>query len=568
MNRRFFLSLLAGIVAACASKKVLDPETEPGDPGEVTDDRMLNGTKIMDGHNLYGVILDDEGHPVRNVPVSDGYRYVRTDDNGVYQTKADKRATHVYYSLPAGYAIEQDATSHLPSFYRRIDPSASDIRNDFTLKKLGGASTAFSFAVLGDIHIRDAATAAQFKSGAMARIGQYFKDNAPAGPSFGISLGDIINNAKDPETYGYAKSALGSADCGNGRHLPFFTVIGNHDHNARMGDASQSGTDGFDLGTALNYSGAFGPTCYSFNVGAVHFVVLDNYISQKAPTSAGSALSGQGRSGLSDDVWKWLEKDLSFVGNKASKMIVVCQHCHVRGFTDIPHRDELVAQMSAFHSAYIFSGHAHICETYKYSKVKAQNGNPVMERIHGVPMGNFWYSIYSPDSSPAAFYIYHVNGNDFSSWEHICVHDAEDHMRLYDSNDVYDRPTDWSHQYAWEKESLFAGGNFLLAHIYDGDEDWEVTLEHGGESHKMTFANKRIYDYCAHSHLANDNIAGIRTSWKYHWDSSENWWYIKLDRPASELSGWRVVAKAKFPGSSETKTYTCDRITRSLTESV
>ncbi|MBR6932394.1 MAG: calcineurin-like phosphoesterase C-terminal domain-containing protein, partial [Bacteroidales bacterium] len=202
---------------------------------------------------------------------------------------------------------------------------------------------------------------------------------------------------------------------------------------------------------------------------------------------------------------------------------------------------------------------------YKYM-VKTKSGRPVMERIHGVPMGNFWYSKYGPDGAPAGFYVYHVDGKDFSSWEYRCVHNPEEQMRIYDSNDVYDLESDWSHQYAWSNESLFAGGNFILAHIYHGDEDWEVTLEHDGKAEKMTFANKRIYDYCAHSHLANDNVSGIKTSWTYHWDRSENWWYLKLDRPASELKDWKVVAKAKFPGSAETRTYTCDKITRKLTE--
>ena len=196
MNRRFIFSLVVALAALCSCDNVLGSETgsETGKPDVETDSRVVNGTKILEGHNLYGLICDTDGHPLGNVPVSDGYRYVLTDENGVYQTKADTRATHVFYSLPAGYAIEQDKSSGLPAFYRKIDPSASDIRNDFKLKKLSASSSAFSFAVLGDIHIRDAATAAQFKGGAMARIGQYFKDNAPAGPAFGISLGFLITN--------------------------------------------------------------------------------------------------------------------------------------------------------------------------------------------------------------------------------------------------------------------------------------------------------------------------------------------------------------------------------------
>ncbi len=566
MNRRYFISLLAGIMAACGAKNKIEPDPEedkPVDP-KPQEGETLNGTPIKEGNNLVGVITDSEGNPVRNVAVTDGFQFAVTDMNGVYQMKADPRSTTVSYSLPSGYAIRQDAATHLPSFFQKINPSVVN-RKNFSLEKLTEAGSAFSFAVLGDIHIRSAATAAQFKDGAMRKIGDYFRDNPSKGPVFGVSLGDIINNAKDLETFGFAKSALGSAECGSGKFLPFFAVIGNHDHNARLGDSSKSGSDGFDHGTEANFTSTFCPTCYSFNVGKVHFVALDNFIARSEPSSSNTALPATGHNGLSDDVYKWLIRDLALVDNKSSKMVVILQHCHIRGFAEVPHREDMVSQLAEFHSAYILSGHAHICESYKY-KVKAKGGQPVMERIHGVPMGNFWYSNYGPDGAPAGYYIYHVDGNDFSSWEFRSVQNPEDQMRVYDSNDVYDKESDWSHQYAWSQESLFAGGNFLLAHIYHGDEDWEVSLEHDGISEKMTFANKRIYDYCAHSHLANDGISGIRTNWTYHWDRSENWWYLKLDRPASELKGWKVVAKAKFPGSRETRTYTCDKITRKLSE--
>jgi len=566
MNRRYFLSLLAGLMAACASKKELE-NVENGESKEsekpAEDSLTVNGTKITEGNNLYGVIQNTKGAGISSVPVTDGYQFVRTDVNGVYQMKADSRSSYVYYTLPTGYAIPQDETTHLPLFYKAITPTQEN-RVDFTLQKLTAASSAFTFAVLGDIHIRDKATATQFTNGTMQQLGQYFTEH-PDEQMFGVSLGDIINNAKDADTFSYAAQALGSASCGNNRYLPFYTVIGNHDHNARLGNEALSGMNAFDKATDGDYNRAFGPTCYSFNVGKVHFVSLDNFIALAPPSSDGTALASEGQTGFTDKVYEWLAKDLALVKDKESKMVVLLVHCHMRGFTGIPNREGVLDLLAAFNSAYIFSGHAHICETYKYS-VQAKNGRGIMERIHGVPMGNFWYSRYNPDSAPAGFFLYHVDGNEFSDWEYRCLHDPEEQMRVYDSNEVYDNESDWSRQYAWTKESLFAGGNFLLAHIYNGDEDWEVSLEHDGITDTMTFADKRIYDYCVISHLANDNVAGIRTSWKYHWDRSENWWYFKLDKPASELKNWKVTAIARFPGSSKTRTYVCDKLTHSVSE--
>ncbi len=555
MNRRFFLALIASILSACSMYKVKLKPTKNRE-GQ-------NEPPIKAENNLYGTITDTDGHPLPNVPVSDGYQIVLTDSNGFYQMKADPRSTFVYYSLPAGYAIIQNEETHLAEFFQKISPNVRNKRN-FILKKLLKASDTFTFAVLGDIHVRDDATCSQFSSRVMRPVGEYFRQHAPKGLRFGISLGDIIDDAKNPETFNLTREALGNCPCGSGEYLPFYTVIGNHDHNAFGGDSRLTGTEEFDLGAVRDYMEAYGPTCYSFNIGKVHFISLDDYIARQAKTN-GSAIPTNGRMGLSEDVYRWLLSDLDCVEDKASKMVVILAHVQLRGVKDAPHRDDMIERLAPFNSAYLFTANAHICESYKY-EVKTRNGRSVMERIHGVPMGNFWYSQYCPDGASAGFYVYHVDGNDFSSWEYRSLHDSRDQMRVYDSNDVYDKETDWSHKYVWSNESLFAGGNFLLAHIYHGDEDWEVTLEHDGKTEKMTFANKRIYDYCVNAHLVNDNVPGIKTSFPFFWDRSENWWYLKLDRPASELRGWKVVAKARFPGSKKVITYTCDRITRTLSE--
>jgi len=130
MKRRFFLSLLPGIMGACTAKQETDPD--PGKEEPEVDGNTVNGTRIMDGNNVYGTILDTDGNPLKYVPVTDGYRFTRTDANGVYQMKADPRSTHVFYSLPSGYAIAQDSGTHLPAFHQKIDPTTTN-RKDFTL---------------------------------------------------------------------------------------------------------------------------------------------------------------------------------------------------------------------------------------------------------------------------------------------------------------------------------------------------------------------------------------------------------------------------------------------------
>lgn len=583
MNFKCFIPLFAAfILCSCSPKKVIEPYSPPPQPADpVTDDEgTVNGVKISDASTVYGLISDEGGHPVSGVPVTDGFKFTTTNAKGVYQMAADKKSTFVYYTLPAEYEINMGKSTHLPLFYKKINPSLKT-RVDFTLKKRASVPTEFAFGVYGDIHIKKAEDAASLQKFGMVQMAKYFSDNCAGMPCLGISLGDINDNNR-ADFWAEAKTALCSAKQPSGEELPFFAVIGNHDHNGRLGKATFEGTEDFDIETTATFSNTFGPVCYSFNMGGIHFVAIDNYIAMGAPSSSSTALAGKGASGLSETVIKWLQDDLDLVKDKEDKAVIILQHCHQRGFGESGYRNftnELKA-LQSFKDAYIFSGHAHICESYKYTSYKTVSGRPVTERIHGVPMGNFWESIYSPDGSPAGFYVYKVKGNQLDSWEFQSTHDGADQMRLYDSQAKYDKDGDWSNRYRWTQpwnanpaksgfdegnnsKNLYVSGNYLLAHIYDGTEDWEVKLIENGAEKKMTFSNTRTNDYCVHCHVAND--VKLSQTYRYYWDKSENFWYIKLDKPVSELKNWKVVAKAVFP-SGQTRTYECDHLTSSVKE--
>lgn len=548
----------AAAVSACGKDNRNDIDTRP----DISIPKP-EGTTLQPGNNLYGTITDQNGQGIRGIPVSDGFSIVLTDKNGVYQMKSDKRSTMVYYSLPAEYEIATDEQNHLPAFYAYIDNNGGTDKRDFKLKKRAVVPDAFAFGAVGDIHIMDAKSADTFKSEAVSGMREYLDRNFRGLPVFAISLGDIINNCKD-DYWGKAKDALGSARLSDGSYLPFYTIIGNHDHNGRLGNLALQGTQDFDLLTTGDYTRAFGPTCYSFNMGKFHFIMLDNYIGMNPPSSTGTALCGGGESGLSEDVYNWMVKDLELVENKTVKTVVLCQHCQMRGFTSSPHYKDILDQLSKFYDAHIFSGHAHICESYKYTATRTVSGDPIRERIHGVPMGNFWKSDYTPDGSPASFYVYKAQGNRLVSWEFQGYRNEGEQMRLYDSTAEYDKSTDWSRQYRWDTNTQWKSGNYLLAHIFHGDEDWDVQFICDGKSTKMTFANARTYDYCVNCYLAN--TVKLSQTYKYYWDRSENFWYVKLDKPISSMSGWKVVATARFAGSSETHEYSCDKLSSVLSE--
>ena len=77
----------------------------------------IRGTRIAAGNDLVGVITDTRtGKGIPGVPVTDGYKFVVTNRNGVYQMTADPRCRTVSYSTPSGYEIALSEKGHTPAF--------------------------------------------------------------------------------------------------------------------------------------------------------------------------------------------------------------------------------------------------------------------------------------------------------------------------------------------------------------------------------------------------------------------------------------------------------------------
>ena len=77
--------------------------------------------------------------------------------------------------------------------------------------------------------------------------------------------------------------------------MPYFQVMGNHDYDMKF-------TDDFEAAGAFRR--IIGPTYYSFNLGDVHYVVLDNmyYINKNEDRSHDTYVD--------DEQLAWLKKDL------------------------------------------------------------------------------------------------------------------------------------------------------------------------------------------------------------------------------------------------------------------
>ena len=255
------------------------------------------------GVNLYGAVTCD-GVGIPDVLVSDGDEIVKTDAQGVYQIKSDKRWKYVFVIIPSGYLPPLQGI--MPEFHAALDEKAAvetPERRDFTLERVQNEN--FTLFVLGDMHLAN-------RNQDVSQFDKVMKDlqetmASTSGPKYFLTLGDMTwdlywvdNKFCFPEYIALAEKYL------DGEYV--FHTMGNHDN-----DPSAAG----DFLKAFRYTRDICPTYYSFNIGGIHFIVLDDTDFNDAPVGDRSNY----RADLTAGQMQWLIKDLSYVP-KGSKLVI------------------------------------------------------------------------------------------------------------------------------------------------------------------------------------------------------------------------------------------------------
>lgn len=381
-------------------------------------DRMLKGK------------VHSKGKGLANVGVSDGFQIVSTAKDGSYQLQAHPNASHVFVILPAGYHIPND--KGIARFYAPINNTGTQTA-DFALEPIAGGDDEHAFIVWGDTQIWDKEDAQQLvqvsatdTKAAVAALGGL--------PTFGIGCGDLVFDKFELfEDYKKAVEVTG---------IPFFQVIGNHDMDltARTDDQSQQ-----------TFKQQFGPTYYSFNRGAIHYVVLDDVF------YLGMAKKYVGY--ISEAQLAWLEEDLKRV--PAGSTVVVSLHIPTdTGMAErqkkkeeelggiVTNRAALYAMLKPY-KAHIMSGHTHFNENWEKDNI--------MEHNHGTVCGAWWTGPVCGDGCPPGYGVYKVKGNDIS-WHYQSVGKAANHqVRLYKAGSVSEQANAvvanvWNYDPAWKVE--------------------------------------------------------------------------------------------------------------------
>ena len=440
-------------------------------------------------YNVSGTVSCD-GQGVADVAVSDGYNVVLTDADGHYAMSSDKACGYVFYCLPGGYE-PQLADGFNPVFWSPLQSSdvAVEEVHDFTLSRVDNDRHIVLFGA--DTHLaRRNSDRAFFKKGLIASFADEV-ERAAGIPIYSVLLGDLTW-----DVFWYQDDYDLSDFMADMAHfnypLPLWPVIGNHDHDPGVPAGATT-----DQQSSLLWRQVVCPSYYSFNLGKVHYVVLDDIVylneaNEGENYSEGIVGSRNYRGRITDDQMQWLTKDLALVDSHTP--VVVCLHIPAwsissgfRYYARLDNTSALCNLLKRFDNVHIMSGHTHgnyTAHPTAYPRITEHNIATVS--------GTLWWSgaltghHVCQDGSPAGYLRWTVDGDD-AQWYYKPIHEGESQMRLYDMNTVsnYYRNNNIMRailvEYPTRVDYSKLDSNVVMFNVFAYDPDWQVSVSEGDE---------------------------------------------------------------------------------------
>lgn len=568
-------AILAMLAWSCDPK--VDPDN-PGGGGEPDDSRVdeINGTQIEEGMTAVGLVSDAvSGQGIPGVPVTDGYTYVVTDANGVYQMAANRYTRNIYLSVPANYMIPLDPVTHLPLFYstKKFDKSTVN-RNDFKLQPQA-VEDKFTLIMIGDPQCQTASQISRYTSETipdmLSTLNQGIAEGRYPNP-YGMTLGDITFDST--ELWGDMKNSMSNLKLNNGSWFPIFQCIGNHDHNSLEQNSDFDATGKF-----VEY---FGPTDYSFDRGQVHIIAMDDIQCTKVSSnSSPNRYTWSYTGGFTKIQYQWLQNDLAQVKDKNQKAVVLCMHIPMRSgassggssFNTGAFYKEVLTLLKGFKEAHIMIGHTHYTQNYVHTAYTCAGGTPIYEHIHGAACGGWWSCNSNVTGAPNGYSIYEVEGSTFKNWIlKGAKTDPDYQMRVYDGDQIYSGSK--GYEYMWYRSSNVGGSsnitalgnanlkNAFVAEVFnDDDRYWKLEMWQNGAKigDFKRLSNGSCCNICIASYFFNE--LGKNTDTWVNKTASHYWYFVPASAKPSSEKNWEVRAIQTIPTSGQVNNYFCTSLT-------
>lgn len=445
-----------------------------------------------DGMTIKGVVYCGD-EPVQGAQVSDGVNVTLTDENGWYYLASAKECGHVFVCNPKGYKYPRKAK--YPEFYKTVDterPSAVK-QADFELER--DEATDHTILFLADIQMCGRnEDIRQYEEHAVGDINTSISNARKQGKDvYVITLGDQSYN-----TYWHSYN-IGIPEIHESMNLldpdAIFNCMGNHDNNPKIAG---------DWAASADYREQWGPTYYSFNIGEIHYVVLDNIEFTNAECKNTFECN------ITTSVIKWLRKDLANVSMDTP--VVVCMHaplfyrpqCSKPNVPDptkyrYNYGSQFYNSVKGFKDVRVFTGHAHTNYTVSYLNMTEYNV--------GAIGGNLWWTGYfvngnsvCTDGSPGGYRVLDTSGKELKTYYKCIGFDNGYQFRCYDLNNChitasrfapsYKNPADidtWlANGYGFDSSDYNSDGtpkipNRVLINVFAYDTNWKVEVLEDGK---------------------------------------------------------------------------------------
>lgn len=493
------------------------------------------------GTTVYGIV-SSAGVGVENVVVSDGAEVTVTNEKGIYQLKSAKKWGYVFISVPSGYEVP--SVGVLPQFHRALKNSADVVeRADFKLEKVDGQDS-YKIFMLGDMHLAN-------RTGDLGQFAQFTSDltdymtRHKGEKMYALTLGDMTwdlywysNSYYFPQYLNTVNSQI--------KNLQIFHTMGNHDNDFQTRS---------DYDATVKYVDQICPTYYSFNIGKVHYVVMDDI---DCSSYDGSTSRNYVKS-LSAEQLDWLAKDLSYVAKTTP--VVVAMHAQVfypttSGFK-IDHDPVNTLRLFDILDGYtvrFVTGHTH-----KLFNVTPDapivDGHNFREYNSGSVCASWWWSgnltpgiHIGTDGTPGGYGIWDVTGTDFQCLYKSTGWPEEYQFRSYDLNNVHfsmaDVPLMPSDISASVKNAYMQyvnaypqnNDNEVLINIWNWNSDWTLSVV---DENRKTLPYTEVWAYdplhIAALSVKRFNNAGLKSTPSFITDKFTHFFKVKADDADTDL---------------------------------
>lgn len=485
--------------------------------------------------NIYGVV-ECQGTPVEGVIVSDGFEMVKTDKKGVYAIQSQKKTRNVFITIPSGYMTPLTEQS-TPMFWAELTKDTSEAeRHDFSLEKVDNKK--HIMLAITDLHLANMYNdLEQFKTIAMPRINEEVEKYRSQGlPVYTMCMGD---SSFDLFWYDYLyeisdfKKTLGDVKY----PTPLFHTMGNHDN-----DGATPYSPEVDFNAETKYRHEFGPTYYSFNIGDIHYIMLDNIIYFNRPGGGKKGMNMAGRRdyehGFNEAELEWLKKDLALVKDKNTP-IFIGMHCPIWVYSGMSKKiktrlnkyDENFNKKNSAERALEFANilkdftnvHYVTGHTHKNLTVHGKNDTskyPIANTIdHNIAaLSGCWWRTQvfgglslGPDSGPSGFEVFPIDGRNIE-WYFTSNDDGcQKQFRVFDMNEVrkFYQTNGEMRAYIlhYPKAANYAEieDNMVYIHVWAWEPTWKVSVKENGVELNPKRANLENPQYTLSYYIPKSN---------------------------------------------------------------